>query len=65
MKNAVFWDIKNLVRTSQEAHHVSVTKQSRLILCKIRSFYGGVYEECRLLEPYDVTSQKTAFVFVH
>jgi hypothetical protein len=35
MKNAVFWDIKNPVRTSQETHYVSATESSQLMLCKI------------------------------
>jgi hypothetical protein len=38
---------KNLVRTSQETHRVSATETSRLMLCKIRSYHGGDYEECR------------------
>jgi hypothetical protein len=49
MENAVFWDIKNPVRTSQETHYVSATELRRLILCKIRDFQGGDYEECHLL----------------
>jgi hypothetical protein len=48
MKNAVFWD-KNTVHTSQETHYVSATESSQLMLCKISGFYGGDYEECRLL----------------
>jgi archaellum biogenesis protein FlaJ (TadC family) len=35
VKNAVFWDIKNPVRISQETHYVSDTNPSRLLLCKI------------------------------
>jgi hypothetical protein len=35
MKNAVFWDVKNPVRTSQETRYVSGTESSRLMLCKI------------------------------
>jgi hypothetical protein len=47
MENAVFYDIvKTLVRTSQEAHYVSATEFSRLILCRIWGLHGGDYEEC-------------------
>jgi hypothetical protein len=35
MKNAVFWDIKNPVRTSQETYYVSATEPSQLMLCTI------------------------------
>jgi hypothetical protein len=49
MKNAVFWDIKKTVRSSQETHYVSVTEASLLMLCRIWGFHGGGYEECRLL----------------
>jgi hypothetical protein len=49
MKNAVFWDIRNPVRTSQETHYVSATESTRLMLCKIWGFYGGDCKECRLL----------------
>jgi hypothetical protein len=35
MKNAVFWDIKNPIRTSEETHYVSATEPSRLMLCNI------------------------------
>jgi hypothetical protein len=35
MKNAVFWDIKNPVPTSQGTHYVSAIVPSRLMLCKI------------------------------
>jgi hypothetical protein len=35
MKNAVFWDIKHLVCTSQETRYVTVKEQSPLMLCKI------------------------------
>jgi hypothetical protein len=49
MKNAVFWNIKNPVRTSQETHYVSATEPSQLTLCRIWGFHGGDYEECRLL----------------
>jgi hypothetical protein len=45
MKNAVFWDIKTPVRTSQETHYVSATEPSLLMLCKISGFQGGDYEE--------------------
>jgi hypothetical protein len=40
---------KNPVRTSQKTHYVSATESSQLMLCKICGFYGGDYEECRLL----------------
>jgi hypothetical protein len=49
MKNAVFWDIKTQVRTSQEIYHVSATESSRLMLRNISGFHGGDYEECRPL----------------
>jgi hypothetical protein len=45
MKNAVFWDKKKPVRTSQEIHYVSATEPSRLRLCKILVFHGGDYED--------------------
>jgi hypothetical protein len=35
MKNAVFCNTKNPVRTSQETHYVSATEPSQLMLCKI------------------------------
>jgi hypothetical protein len=41
---------KKPVRTSQETHHVPATEPSLLMLCKICGFYGGDYEECRLLD---------------
>jgi hypothetical protein len=44
MKNGVFWDIKNPVRTSQETHYISATELSRLMLCNILGFHGGDYE---------------------
>jgi hypothetical protein len=40
---------ENPVRTSQETHYVSATEPSWLMLCKIRGFHSGDYEECRLL----------------
>jgi hypothetical protein len=49
MKNVVFCEYKNAVRTSQETHYVSDTDLSRLMLCKIWGFHGSDYEECRLL----------------
>jgi hypothetical protein len=49
MNNAVFWDIKTPVCTSQETHYVSATESSRLMLCKICGFHGGDYEEWCLL----------------
>jgi hypothetical protein len=49
MKNAIFWDIKKQVLTSQETHYVSTTESSRLMLCKISGVQDGDYEECRLL----------------
>jgi hypothetical protein len=54
MKNAVFWDIKNPVRTSQETHYVSVKECSQLILCTSSGLHSGDYEECRLLGCYAV-----------
>jgi hypothetical protein len=55
---------RNLVRTSQEAHYVSVPESSRLKLCKNWGFHGGDYEECRLLgyKNLVLTSQKTHYV---
>jgi hypothetical protein len=49
MRNAVFWDIKPPVRTSQEKPYVSDTEPSRLMLCKSIGFHGGDYEKCRLM----------------
>jgi hypothetical protein len=49
MKNAVFWDIKNQVRTSQETYYTSATEPGRLMPRKIWGFHGGDYEESRLL----------------
>jgi hypothetical protein len=51
--------IKNPVRTSQETHYVSATELSQLMLCKIWGFYGGDYEEWRLLGYKTQLSQKT------
>jgi hypothetical protein len=45
---------KNSVRTSQETHYVPTTETSRLMLCKIRGFHHGDYEDCRLLGCYAV-----------
>jgi hypothetical protein len=55
---------KNPVRTSQEAHYISVTESSRLMLCKIGGFRDGDYEECRLLRYKNPvrTSQETHYV---
>jgi hypothetical protein len=44
----------NQVRTSQETHYFSATETSQLMPCKIWSFHGGYYEECRFLEYYAV-----------
>jgi hypothetical protein len=55
MKNVVFWDIK----TQFVLHRRHITyplQSSQLILCKIWSFHGDHYEECRLL------GYKTQFV---
>jgi hypothetical protein len=41
MKNTVFYDIKT--------QFVSATELSQIMLCKIRGFHGGDYEECRPL----------------
>jgi hypothetical protein len=49
MKNAVFWDKKNSVHTSQETHYFSATEPNQLILCKIWGFHSCDYEKCRLL----------------
>jgi hypothetical protein len=64
MKNGVFWDIKTLVRTSQETHYVSATELSRLMICKVWGFQGGDNEECRLLGYKTLvrTSQETHYV---
>jgi hypothetical protein len=45
---------KTSFRTSQETHYLSTTESSQLILCKIRGYHGGDYEECRLLGCYVV-----------
>jgi hypothetical protein len=39
----------NPVRTSQETHYASATESNRLMLCKLRGYHVGDYEECRLL----------------
>jgi hypothetical protein len=54
---------KNPVRTSQETYHVSATKPSRLMLCKMLGFHGGDYEECPLLGYKNPvrTSQETHY----
>jgi hypothetical protein len=64
MKNAVFWDYNNPVRTSQETHYASTTETNQLMLCKIGGFHGCEHEECRLLGyKYPVrTSQETHYV---
>jgi hypothetical protein len=51
------------VRTSQETHYVSTRVPNRLMLCKIWSFHGSGYEECRLLGYRNSvhTSQETYF----
>jgi hypothetical protein len=38
MKNVVFWDIKNPVRTSQETHYVSTTEFTPSMLCKMEVY---------------------------
>jgi hypothetical protein len=64
MKNVVLWDIKNRVRTSQEAHYLSATQSSQLMLCKIWGFHGDDYEEFRLLRYKNPvrTTQETHYV---
>jgi hypothetical protein len=54
VKNAVFWDKKNPVRTSEGTYYVSAKEPSLLMLCKILDYHGGGYEECRLLGCYAV-----------
>jgi hypothetical protein len=63
MKNSILWD-KNPVPTSQRTHYLSATEPSQLMLCKIRGFHGGNYEECRLLGYKNPvrTSQETHYV---
>jgi hypothetical protein len=63
MKNAVFWDIKTKFEP-RRTYYVSATESSRLMLCKIWGFYGGDYEECRLLGYKNAigTSQDTHYV---
>jgi hypothetical protein len=63
MKNGVFWVIKPQFLISQETHNVSATESSRLMLCKMKGFHGGDYEECRLLGYKNLirTSQETHF----
>jgi hypothetical protein len=62
MKRAMFWNIKNPVRTSHETHYVSSAEPRRFILCKIWSFDGGDNAEVWDVTPCGVTSQKTAFM---
>jgi hypothetical protein len=64
MKNAVFYDIKTPVHTSQEKHYVSATDLTQLMLCKIGGLYGCDYEECRLLRCENTvrTSQETHYL---
>jgi hypothetical protein len=45
---------KTLVRTSQGAYYVFTTEPSELMLCKIRGFQDGGYEERRRLGCYAV-----------
>jgi hypothetical protein len=59
MKNSIFRDIKNPVRTSQGAHYVSATQPSQLMLRKIWGFHGGDYEECSILGYDRVVLVKT------
>jgi hypothetical protein len=62
-KDCCLLGYNNPVRTSQETRYVSATETSRLILCKIRSFHGGDYEECLLGYNNSVrTSQETHYV---
>jgi hypothetical protein len=49
LKNTVFWDIETHFVYHRETHYVSATELTRLMLCKIRGFHGGDYEEYRLL----------------
>jgi hypothetical protein len=44
MRNAVFWDIENPVRTSEEPRHASATKHDMLILCKIWGSHGSDHD---------------------
>jgi hypothetical protein len=63
MKNVVFWDTKTQLLLHRK-HNISATEPSQLMLCKIWYFYGGDYEECRLLRyktPFR-TSQETNYV---
>jgi hypothetical protein len=55
---------KNPVLTPQEAHYVSATEPSQLMLCKIWDFHCGDYEECHLLGYKNPvrTSQETHYV---
>jgi hypothetical protein len=64
MKNVVFWDTKTQLLPHRK-HNISATEPSQLMVCKIWYFYGGDYEECRLLgykTPFR-TSQETHYVF--
>jgi hypothetical protein len=63
MKNVVFCDIKPPVRTSKETCYFTATESIRLMLCKILSFHGDDYEECRLLRYKTPvrTSQETCY----
>jgi hypothetical protein len=52
-KNAVSWDIRTKFAPHRR-HITAVREPNQLMLCKIRGFHGGDYEEFRLLGCYAV-----------
>jgi hypothetical protein len=63
MNHEVLWDIKSQF-VPYRRHYVSATELSRLMLCKIRGFHGGDFDECRLLGCRNPvrTTQETHYV---
>jgi hypothetical protein len=53
MKNVVFRDIKTQF-VPHRRQYFSATEPNLLMLCKIRGFHGGDYEEFLLLGCYTV-----------
>jgi hypothetical protein len=47
-----FLGYKSPVYTSEETHYVCATEIGRWMLCKIWSFHGSDYDDCRLLGCY-------------
>jgi hypothetical protein len=71
MRNAVFWDMKNPIRTSQETHYVSATEPSRLCYVRIEVFTAVTMKNavlwvvrCVALVRTDVSEERITFIRV-